>query len=830
MPYIPLSKQRQPFSSFALGSIARKKRETDIKKKSSVDLSDIDQLKTFAESKGLEVKEKKPSLFFRAMDAISRPLYASAGAAKAITKRVKTGTWEENPLIEAWKGLKGEDKETYSDVLEEAGVENKWVRGGAGFALDIALDPTTYLGGTLAKGAGKTAKITSRIGLKGLAKVSPRKARALTAVGTSLKEALGHAFVYGFGTSRGLSDDVARYFNKLGIGKDKIVTQNINALKGFNKNVLDDAVDLMFKNKELERQVKEGLIEVPKYFKGKGKVSDAMQEMGKIGTRIGEMTGMPTEKLYKNYIPSIIKMKERFIAEAPAGLKVGKEGYKRLYKGLIKDEDLLKKPFELWTRREYEVFKNNLTRETLTDVVTKWGKSADEFTKLDDAAKALYQPIKEKQFGKVIGYLKEADSKFMNDYLFPEFKTIDLLAKATGYDKFTNWFKTAVTAYFPAFHVRNYISGNVQNYSTLGREAFNPLNHTSALKMLKGKAGKIGKYSNVEIKKAMDETFSGTSRYIADIGDHIDELIDGSFKLKKISKARNVGNFIETNQKAVAVATALNQGSDLKSALKLAEQAGFDYTKITKFEQKILKRVMPFYTFARKNAELQLRTIAKHPERMLNQAKFAKAMSTVFGGKMTEEDMKGVPGWALEGLGFKIDGNKYLTKFGLPVEEFLERINKPIMQQLSSLNPIIKFPVESKLGYDFFREQQIKDIKKISPQLVKILPDSLKEKMSVQEREYEGKKYYYADPRYLHFLRNLPTSRLQNTLEKMTEGDLPVVEKLLAFFSGAKIYDIDLDLQKYFTERDIRTDLEDELMMKGEIAEFKRTFIPKDKR
>ena len=51
------------------------KKEDDRK---TIDLSDIDTLKAVAKSKGLKVKEDKPSLFRRAIDILSRPNYMSA--------------------------------------------------------------------------------------------------------------------------------------------------------------------------------------------------------------------------------------------------------------------------------------------------------------------------------------------------------------------------------------------------------------------------------------------------------------------------------------------------------------------------------------------------------------------------------------------------------------------------------------------------------------------------------------------------------------------------------------------------------------------------------
>ncbi len=282
------------------------------------------------------------------------------------------------------------------------------------------------------------------------------------------------------------------------------------------------------------------------------------------------------------------------------------------------------------------------------------------------------------------------------------------------------------------------------------------------------------------------------------------------------------------------MSVALRQGKTIKEAVKLAEKAGFDYTKITPFEAKIMRRAVPFYTFARKNAELQARTIAKNPERVLSQVKFAQNLSTVFGGeKPTQEDLKGLPEWALNGLGFKLEGNKYLTKFGLPLEEFTERVDRPFGTTLSSLNPLLKFPLESKMGYDFFREQKISDIRKIAPITAEMIesdksPQWLKDVFRVTKYELEdGETRYNASPKALHFLRNVPFSRLQNTLEKVYAGDMSKVEKALALLTGARIYDIDIEQQKYFRERDLRRDIEDEMLINGVGREFNQFYIYK---
>lgn len=82
----------------------------------------------------------------RTFDILSRPLY---GVTNVIENIQNTG--EFRPLGQLWQGLSGQDKVTGSDLLENAGVENGFIQGAGGLALDIALDPLTYVGIGLVK-------------------------------------------------------------------------------------------------------------------------------------------------------------------------------------------------------------------------------------------------------------------------------------------------------------------------------------------------------------------------------------------------------------------------------------------------------------------------------------------------------------------------------------------------------------------------------------------------------------------------------------------------------------------------------------------------------
>ncbi len=107
----------------------------------------------------------------KTFDIIQRGNYASANM---FLDAVDGGTF--TPMRSAWKGFTGKEKTLFSNVLEELGVENKWVKAGLGFTLDVLLDPVTYLGiGAIGRGMK-----AARIGGQYLNKVGYKKLLTLT--------------------------------------------------------------------------------------------------------------------------------------------------------------------------------------------------------------------------------------------------------------------------------------------------------------------------------------------------------------------------------------------------------------------------------------------------------------------------------------------------------------------------------------------------------------------------------------------------------------------------------------------------------------------------
>ena len=97
----------------------------------------------------------------KVLEQTTRPLHGVAGGTRAAIKG-------ENVPKAVKRGLQNKDKSTFSDVLDDLGVQNKAVKAVVGTGLDIALDPTTYVTG------GTTAP--AKIAAKNAAKQAEKKA------------------------------------------------------------------------------------------------------------------------------------------------------------------------------------------------------------------------------------------------------------------------------------------------------------------------------------------------------------------------------------------------------------------------------------------------------------------------------------------------------------------------------------------------------------------------------------------------------------------------------------------------------------------------------
>ena len=1084
---------------------------SDYKKEESsgLDLSTSEGLLKLAEQSGLsesteKIEKPKQSLWEKFSSLISRGTYTSAGIAKALIKG-------ENVAQEAWKGFTGKEKETYSDVLSEAGVTNKYAKAIGGFAGDVLLDPTTYAGGFLAKLGIKTIKGATKIGggVVDLAEKIPVAGKTITGlkeIATGTKNVLAETFVPGYGASAGLYDKNIGIINKLykaksGIEKSYIerFVKGADIYPGSEQNEIVKKALIKTRLMELEaRTIKKTGGKIAPELSQKGKFAELAfnnaREAGATDDTISALEKQFERNLkiaktgnikdpYEVYFPFIDKERLKKFEQSTRGIKKSSEGYRKEFKAMLKEKDIIGSVPEAYARREYQIVRDKIIDNGIDDIIKSVGKNFDsveaaakegyvpiykkgypelklykikyepskelinqisiqkepferamikvgkgiedainegvpvakksmgskagayyprtneiklkyftpevllherghswdfmndKLSKVVNTKKVFQQELKtltEKFYGgtaqekgsavekwavfidkfihepafvkknapmftsyfrrkistdwtfkkeyqeaakqiKIIdktiqnikpaiemadkgylktaietafpskeaigfggfkppaGYLKQVDKKLVDDYFTPEFSLIDKFAQASGMDTFTNLWKMAVTKFFPAFHARNWASGVIQNYEVIGIDALNPLVHKQANQFIKELSGKtvdstmvFGKitYKTKKLTKAFENKFGrGNWRRIADIGDAIGDatkeleigkgLEQASSKLrnlgKKLDYGEKLGRWTEEQQKAVAFIGSLRQGKSIDESLNLAEKAGFDYQRITNFEKKILRRLIPFYTFSRKNLELQYNVLKTNPQRIGNIIKGFRGTSAVISGSTpTEEEMSGLPPWVKESLNIRTGmtdeygRQMYSTFSGLAPEQAMDLLSGNIGLKLASQgNPLIKYMIEKSFNVDTFRsasgdrivttQENINADKYAKiPMLNKWLGiREVQKPVYVKGKRVGTKTGYEGDPEKIGLLETLPSTRFINSFSSLSDTSKGLVLKGLESIVGLKSYPVDVPQQQYFEKKAKKEKLKSLLEQYGITRNFDITYVPK---
>ncbi|HLO12803.1 MAG TPA: hypothetical protein VK190_11375 [Pseudoneobacillus sp.] len=144
-----------------------------------------------------------------------------------------------------------------------------------------------------------------------------------------------------------------------------------------------------------------------------------------------------------------------------------------------------------------------------------------------------------------------------------------------------------------------------------------------------------------------------------------------------------------------------------KNPVEAVKAAMFDYQDLTEFERKFMKRIMPFYTFSRKNVPFQFQQLLMNPVKYSNTAKVIQSMYQ--GNGLDKQD---VPPYLKDALGVPTGKNTILKTY-LPMSD-IGNFGSPmsaLKQAVSMETPLAKLPVEIASNYDFFKNQKIQDFK-----------------------------------------------------------------------------------------------------------------------
>lgn len=321
-----------------------------------------------------------------------------------------------------------------------------------------------------------------------------------------------------------------------------------------------------------------------------------------------------------------------------------------------------------------------------------------------------------------------------------------------GYDSMVNWWK-GVNLLTPTFHLNNFFGNSVNSFLVGMGIVDQSIYLTRSSSFLRQYDSILSKLDNMILSgvsrndaiKALSEADrevyevligyfqSGASmkgrgaRDLGSIGKTLEEggqtglyreLLQANFNLaENADELQRFALYMWAYDKEIkalggAVDDIAKYGARTKAANKVFESM-FDYNHLTRFEQDVMKRMIPFYTFMKNNLVFQMRNIINNPKQYNKLGRAYKYYVSDIAG-LTDEDM---PEYARNNMWLPIPitvtrGDKETITFlkaNLPPAEFGELIESRFARGISSLTIPLKLPIELALNRDIFTGAEIKE-------------------------------------------------------------------------------------------------------------------------
>lgn len=669
-----------------------------------------------------------------------------------------------------WKGLSGKDRHTMNEIWGKVGVKGVPFLG---FASELAVDPLMWGGGAGYRAILWPMKKGVRLTAAGI-KAIPGVTKATTAVAMKTQpvaSALKEMFVTKTGL-RKLNEFIDFYLSKrqylrgkeLGFAvKTRNVIQNVARKTGHS---IDD----------IERNIV-NLIELPEKTAALAPETRVLantlkSHLSNILTK--EMkAGVPITALSKNargiqYFPRITT------AEARQYLKQARIGNSRVWN--TKLANALRRKTEDFTLDEFNAFVRAHGLESLG------GRSVEEFFMKQPAYAVYVRGIRSakavtsvqflddvgKTFGSKTnpGYyqqLPDAITKLnprLKDLWFDPEVASEITRTTTqyinpqqakvfmrGFDTVQNLWKKWTLAPFPKYHLRNMV-GNIWNIyleGSTGPRHFAQMQALQTYKKYKN-SPKMGKFALAELRKLkitpqqaddlilqLEQTGAvGRGWYAADIETGLQKEFGLGFlhhplriKAKKLvtgeiitEKGMAFGSTIENNARGALFLARLEKGDDALKAATTVKKFLFDYGDLTAFEKQVMKRLMPFYTWTRKNVPLQLEMLWKKPQ------KFAP-LGVPLRGRDPQDllRLKYTRPQLYERLPVELrrdaDTVTYVPLEGLIPAGDLAKMVRPQEMFIELITPYLRAPIELRMNKSFYFESEIQRYPKETQELLR---------------------------------------------------------------------------------------------------------------
>lgn len=258
------------------------------------------------------------------------------------------------------------------------------------------------------------------------------------------------------------------------------------------------------------------------------------------------------------------------------------------------------------------------------------------------------------------------------------------------------------------------------------------------------------------------------------------------------------GNRVEALNRTSMYIAFRRQGMAPAVAAQRVKEINVDYSRLTDFEKKGMRRAVPFYTFSRHMIPEVLRNLAEHPGGAPAQVMKASYRARQRAGFMPEYLGGGlaIPVGQEDESGHQ----RYLTQLDLPHEQLniVETgpggLKKTLMNLVGMSDPIPKTLMELATNRSFYQDR---DLRELDPRIGRIL---------TQMGVVEHPKKIPVVPEHVA-MSLLPTGRAVTTLGQLMDARKGLGVKALNTLTGARLSDVDMARQQEIGARNLVQDL-----------------------
>lgn len=411
----------------------------------------------------------------------------------------------------------------------------------------------------------------------------------------------------------------------------------------------------------------------------------------------------------------------------------------------------------------------------------------------------------------------------------------ELLSVLRLYDTVNFWWKRAVTLPFPAFHVRNKLTNVVNSAADIG--LMGVLSRDEMHAIMRGKDGVLDaghglKYTYEDIRQLMRE--HGVVQPIyrrMDIGEATEVMLRSELKesvrkdrimlpggakragqasianpLKAPFKtAEDLAGVAENSDRAQLFIASLKRGLDPQAAANRVSRFLFDYNDISKFEQQWIRRLIPFWTWSRKNIALQARLAVEKdvfaPHIIATMGKFARALSEEKNDAIRSDvERELLPNALADEFGVRIDTAKGLSHWLLHLDLPATDFNKiwagsrqdTIRQWLTQINPYMQQLLEDFTATDLMTGASTGKFDRGMRQYDILLsaPKSVQNFLNLRQTRRRDDMAVEVDPKRYRMLMAATLftgARVMSTIGKLTDPDERPMWKIFNLLTGARL-------------------------------------------